>query len=142
MEQGVRRGQGAGSFYGSRRFTPLTREHASESDEAWQPGEVLPARGVTAHQIDEMKTSIHSMIASMQAGISSEFSRLTDTISQLDRRVSAIEENSSNHVCSSSPSTPASSASEPDSVRRIRHTPVDVQVANFILCTCLSHAHR
>ena len=111
------------------------REHATESDGVWQPGEVIPAPGVTAHQMDELKTSIHSMIASMQAGISSEFSRLTNTISRLDRRVSTIEENNSNHVCSSSPSTPASSASEQDSVRRIRHTPVDVQVTLFCACT-------
>ena len=115
------------------------REHATESDGVWQPGEVIPAPGVTAHQMDELKTSIHSMIASMQAGISSEFSRLTNTISRLDRRVSTIEENNSNHVCSSSPSTPASSASEQDSVRRIRHTPVDVQVTLF--CAPAFHMH-
>ena len=113
MGQGVRRDQSTSSFYGGRRFTPLMRHQATtENERVWQPGEVLPAPGVTADQMDELKTSIHSIIASMQAGISTELSRLTDTLSQLDQRVSTIEENYSNHIlCSPLPYTPASSAS-------------------------------
>lgn len=104
-------------FYGSR----------MQDEDSWQPGETLPMVGSALEQMDELKSSFHSMISTMQATITAELVNLKDIVTRLDERVAEVEGHVTASSSSSLASTPSSS-SDDLSGKRKRRTPVHVQV--------------
>ena len=92
----------------------------------WQPGETIPVEQVDP--IEELKTSLHEMISTMQSGITSEIGHLQQSLSLLTERVQNIEAK-----VASTPTTPSSVAGSSSEVevsggRRKRHTSLEIQV--------------
>ena len=117
---------------GSRVQPPRSFYASRAPDEiSWQPGETLPN---FTDQMEELKTSFHSAISSMQAAISMEISKLKDTVEHLHQRVADVETRISSSLESSLGSTPTSSSEEPSSVKRKRITPLQIQVSHPKKC--------
>ena len=99
-----------------------------QDDTHWQPGEVIVSSPVTNDVIDELKRSMHSLIADMQASMSAEFQSLQDSVCALQDRVQEVETQLVS--VAQTPSSTASSGSEMESSvgRRKRRIPLEVQV--------------
>ena len=84
--------------------TPDFYGHTDVSNDShWQPGETLPIQ--CNDVVEDLKKSFHSMISTMQAGISVQFENIQESIKTLNDRVDSVE--SQVHI-GTSPHTPTS----------------------------------
>ena len=116
----------SGRFYGASNYHP---NEDTNSQDTWLPGERIPLHRSTTYALEELKTTFHSMMSSLQTSVSSELAEIQTSLVRLDERMTDMEGQlqSSRLSSLSSACTPCSS-SEENSLRRKRRTSVDIQV--------------
>lgn len=112
----------ARAFYG--------RSRDPESTEHWQPGQTFtPSVSLATDALREMKSSFHSMISTMQAGISAEIERMQEAMADLSKCVENVE----SQLTASSTVTGSGSEVETPGSKRNRRSSVELQVRFCVL---------
>ena len=104
-----------------------------DSGYRWGPGDMLPQNDAPCLHQSEMDSShnnLRDLLQRMERRIDATFTEFSHKLTDIETRVSAIEQCPSNPL--SSPSTPSSSSSE-DGKRR-RRTPPELQVLHCYVC--------